>query len=142
MLLLKLKAADPALAPIHWEAVPVMVPETGVVSKLSVMSSLEEVPQAAELMVQRRTAIPGLFRVAVLVDEPRLVILAFPLTTDQVAFNVPGLFALRLKVPSQSLRSVPALAWIRLSSVTVSDEETAVHPLLPVTVTVYVPPVA
>jgi hypothetical protein len=122
--------------------VPLTVPEIGVVSRLRVTSSEDDVPQAAELMVQRRTAIPGVLRVAVLVEEPRLVILAFPLTTDQVAFNVPGLFALRLKVPSQSLRSVPALAWIRLSSVTVSDEETAVHPLLPVTVTVYVPPVA
>ena len=121
---------------------PLTVPEIGVVSKLRVTSSEDDVPQAAELMVQRSTALPGLLKVAVLVGEPRLLMLAVPLTTDQVAPKVPGLFALRLKVPSQSVRSVPALAWIRLSSLTVRDEDTAVHPLLPVTVTVYVPPTA
>lgn len=130
------------MASIHWEAVPFTVPETGVVRRLSVTSSEDDVPQAAELMVQRSTALPGLLRVAVLVDELRLLTVAGPLTTDQVAFKAPGLFALRLNVPSQSIRSVPASAWSRLSSITVMDEETAVHPLPPVTVTVYVPPVA
>lgn len=135
LLLLKANTAEPDATGIHEEVVPAIVPLVGVLSCVSTTSSEEDVPQAAELIVQRKRAVPGVVKTTEEVADPGLETIAGPLMTDHEPESVPGEFADIVKVLPQALWSAPACDEIRLSSVTVMGVETAVQPLLPVTVT-------